>query len=90
MALKEIKIELPGDLGDIVSSKEIITMLLGKALSTAEYFGSRCRAFEEKYGMDVILFKKRVEESKDEVFTEWNDLVVWEGHVLGYEEWKKI
>ena len=46
---KEIKIELPGDLGDIASSKEIITMLLDKALSKAEYFGSRCRAFEEKY-----------------------------------------
>ena len=47
--LKEIKIELPDNLGEIVSSKEIITMLLDKALSKAEYFGSRCREFEEKY-----------------------------------------
>lgn len=90
MALKEIKTELPGDLGDIASSKEIIAMLLDKALSKAEYFGSRCRAFEEKYGMDVISFKKRVEESNDEVFTEWDDLVVWEGHALGYEDVIKI
>lgn len=89
MALKEIKIELPGDLGDIASSKEIITMLLDKALSKAEYFGSRCRAFEEKYGMDVVFFKKRVEGSKDEIFTEWDDLVVWEGYELCYEEWKR-
>jgi hypothetical protein len=48
-ASKEIKIELPGDLVEIVSRKEIITMLLDKALSKAEYLGSRCREFEEKY-----------------------------------------
>lgn len=88
-ALKEIKIELPGDLGEIASSKEIITMLLDKALTKSEYFGSRCRAFEEKYRMDVVFFKKRVEETTDEIFTEWDDLVVWEGYELGYKEWKK-
>lgn len=89
IASKEIKIELPGNLREIASSKEIITMLLDKALSKAEYFGSRCREFEEKYGMDFISFKKRVEETKNEIFTEWDDLVVWEGYELGHKEWKK-
>ena len=60
-ASKEIKIELPGDLVEIVSRKEIIAMLLDKALSKAEYLGSRCREFEEKYGTDFISFKKKVE-----------------------------
>ncbi len=88
-ALKEIKIELPGDLGEIASSKEIIKMLLDKALSKVEYFGSRCREFEEKYGMDFISFKKRAGETKDEIFTEWDDLIVWEGYELGCKEWKE-
>jgi hypothetical protein len=30
-----------------------------------------------------------VEVTEDEVFTEWDDLVVCEGYELGYEEWKK-
>jgi hypothetical protein len=64
-------------------------MLLEKVLSKTEYFGSRCRGFEEKYGIDFVSFKKRVEETKDEIFTEWDDLVVWEGYELGYKEWKE-
>lgn len=49
MVSKEIKIELPSDLMEIISNKEIMTMLLDKALSKAEYYWSRCKAFEEKY-----------------------------------------
>lgn len=86
---KEIKIELPDDLVGIVSEKEIIAMLLDKALSKAEYLGSRCREFEEKYDTSFIPFKKKVEEAKEENFTDWDDLVVWEGYELGYKEWKE-
>lgn len=88
-ASKEIKIELPGDLVEIVSSKEIIAMLLDKALSKAEYYWSRCKEFEEKYDMDFSSFKKKIEETKNEIFTEWDDLVVWEGYELGHKEWEK-
>ncbi len=49
MVSKEIKIELPGDLMEIISNKEIMAMLLDKALSKAEYYRSRCKEFEEKY-----------------------------------------
>lgn len=28
-------------------------------------------------------------EIKNEIFTEWDDLVVWEGYELGCKEWKK-
>lgn len=88
-ASKEIKIELPGDLVEIVSRKEIITMLLDKALSKAEYLGSRCREFEEKYSTDFISFKKKVEETQEENFKDWDDLIVWEGYELGHKEWGK-
>ncbi|GAN33381.1 MAG: hypothetical protein DYG83_05955 [Candidatus Brocadia sp. AMX2] len=49
--LKEIKIELPSDLIEIISNKEIMAMLPDKALSKAEYYWSRCKEkeFEEKY-----------------------------------------
>ncbi|MBI5180045.1 MAG: hypothetical protein HZA05_01420 [Nitrospirae bacterium] len=87
--LKEIKIKLPDDLAKTISNKEIITMLLDKALSKAEYYLSRCNEFQEKYGMDFVSFKKRAEEAKEEVFAEWDDLVMWEGYELGYNEWKK-
>lgn len=89
MISKEIKIELPSDLMEIVSSKEIMAMYLDKALSKAEYYWSRCKEFEEKYGIDFASFKKKVEETQEESFADWDNLVVWEGYELGYKEWKK-
>ncbi len=35
---KEIKINLPADIAETTSSKEIIRFLLGKALSKAKYY----------------------------------------------------
>ena len=64
-------------------------MLLDKALSKAEYYKSNCKEFEDKYNMDFASFKKKVEEAKQEVFTEWDDIVVWEGYELAYKEWKR-
>ena len=87
--LKEIMIKLPGDLADTISDKEIITLLLDKALSKAEFYHSRCNEYKEKHGMDFNVFKRKVEKSKKEIFTDWDDLMAWEGYELGYQEWKK-
>jgi hypothetical protein len=87
--LKEIKIKLPKDIVETISTKEIIDMILDKALSKAEYYLSRCNEFKEKYGVDFASFKKRAEKSKKEVFSEWDDLITWEGYELGYKEWNK-
>jgi len=64
-------------------------LLLDKALSKAEYYNSKCKELEDKYNMDFASFKKKVEEAKQEVFTEWDDIVVWEGYDLAYKEWKR-
>lgn len=87
--LKEIKIKLPGDVIEGISNKEIITMFLDKALSKAEYYHSRCKEMEEKYGMDFVSFKKKIEKTKKEDFSEWDDFILWEGYTLGYKEWNK-
>ena len=87
--LKEIKIKLPGDVIKEISNKEIIAMLLDKALSKAEYYHSSSKEMEEKYGMDFISFKKKIEKTRKEDFTEWDDFILWEGYTLGYEEWNK-
>lgn len=86
---KEIKLKLPSDMVEATSSKEIVALLLDKALSKAEYYKSKCKEFEDRYNMDFASFKKRVEEAEQEVFTEWDDIVVWEGYELAYKEWKR-
>ncbi|MFH1288295.1 MAG: hypothetical protein ABII25_06325 [bacterium] len=87
--LKEIKIKLPNNIVETISNKEIITMLMDKALSKVEYYRSKCNEFREKYGMNFNSFKKRGEEEKEEVFSAWDDLILWEGYELGSKEWKK-
>jgi hypothetical protein len=88
-AFKEMKLKLPSDVIETISSKEMIGLLLDKALSKAEYYQSKCKEFEQKYNMDFTSFKKKVEGAEKEVFTEWDDLLVWEGYELGYKEWKR-
>lgn len=87
--LTEMKIKLPRDIAETTSSKEIVEMLLDKALSKAEYYLSRCNEYKARYGGDFASFKKKAEKAKKEVFADWDDLIVWEGYELGYKEWNK-
>lgn len=88
-SFKEVVLKLPSDLIETISNKEIISLLLDKALSKAEYYQSKCKEFEEKYNMDFTSFKIKVESSEEEVFEEWDDLIVWEGYELAYKDWKR-
>jgi len=86
-SLKEVTIKLPKGLANTISSKEIVCMVRDKAMTMAEYYRSRCKEFEQKYGAGYDAFKKKVESAKTENTSEWDDLLVWEGFVLAYAEW---
>lgn len=88
MALKEITIRLPKALADDISAKDIVGMVMDKAVTTSEYYRSRCKEFEEKYSMGFSAFKKKVESAKTENTAEWDDMLVWEGFELAHAEWK--
>jgi len=88
-AYKNITIKLPKNVADMVSVQEIITLLADKSLNKAEYYRSKCQKMEQKYRTDFAGFKKKVEESGEEIFSDWDDLMVWEGYCLGYKEWSR-
>ncbi len=71
-----------------LEENEIIALLLSHATTKREYFTSRANAFVNKYGSDFGTFKKRVEESKDESFPQWDDLIAWEAVDAASQEWK--
>jgi len=87
--LKEITVKLPTDLVNTITPGEIVSLLLDKALSKSEYYLSKCKEFEEKYHLPLADFKKKIEEDNDEVFEDWDHLLIWEGYELAYQEWKK-
>ena len=84
---RDITIRLPKVVADIVSAKEIVALLTDKALSKAEYYQSRCQEMEQKHRTYLADFRKKVEDSEEEIFSEWDDLIVWEGYHLGRREW---
>lgn len=85
---KKITIKLPPGLANVVSAEEIVDMVMDKAVTIAEYYRSRCKEYEQKYGMRFKTFKTRVESAGTEHTPEWDDLLVWEGFELAYHEWK--
>ena len=52
-----------------------------------EFYRSKCKQFEEKYGKSLEDFKKELE-SKEENFEWWDDFILWEGYEEAYKEWK--
>ena len=58
--LKEIKIKLPDDVVNTISSSEIVS-----------------------------IFKEKLENTKREEFADGDDLIIWEGYELAYNEWMK-
>lgn len=73
---------------DWLEEKELLSLLLSHAATKYEYFSSRARAFAAKYGCDYPAFKKRVQETKEESFGEWDDLIAWEAFDAASREWK--
>ncbi len=87
--LKRVSIRLPDKVAGTISDREIIDLLRDKALSKLEYYKSRCKQYEERYNMNLPSFKKKAEEGQGENFTEWDDLLLWEGYELAYREWEE-
>jgi len=86
--LEEFKIKLPSGVIGMVTRTEILNMLSNKAFNKMEYFRTRCIEMEKKYGMDFDAFQKKINSEEKEVFSEWDDLILWEGYHYGYKEWK--
>jgi hypothetical protein len=86
--IKELTLRLPEDLIEKATSKEIIRMLADKALGKLEYYKSKREMFENKYKKDFAAFKSVSEKSNTENFSEFDDMIMWEGFDLAYREWE--
>jgi hypothetical protein len=85
--LKKFNIELPEQIVKAITEKEIISLLIDKALTKKEYYHSKLKIFENKYGLELDEFKKKNSLSDKEKFEEWDDLLLWEGYEKAYNEW---
>jgi len=84
----KVTVRIPPSMAYLVEGQDIVAMLLNKALAKRDFFGSKIKLLESKYGADFVAFKRKSEEG-EENFEEWDDLLLWEGYVLAYREWEK-
>ena len=84
----EVTLKIPPSIAAEFQSNEIIELLLDKALGKRDLYESKIKMFELKYGTDFASFKKNTEKG-DEIFQEWDDLLMWEGFLLAYREWNR-
>ena len=84
----EITLRIPPSIAADIKNSEIVALLLDKALGKRDFYKSKIRLFESKYGTNFASFKRKTENG-DESFEEWDDLLLWEGFLLAYDEWAK-
>lgn len=87
LAARKVSVSLPRSVAETTSGSEIITLLLDRAMSKAEYFRSKSCLFQATYEVPLDEFKIR-SEGAPESFSAWDDLLVWEGYELAYREWQ--
>jgi hypothetical protein len=84
----EVIVRIPPSIAADIGSNEIIDLLLGKALGRRDFYKSKVKMYESKYGTNYATFKKKSEQG-DEDFQKWDDLLLWEGFLLAYREWNR-
>ncbi len=84
----EIRLRIPPSVAADIKNVEIVGLLLDKALGKRDFYKSKIRVFEAKYRTDFVSFKKKSEKG-EESFEQWDDLLLWEGFSLAYDEWAK-
>jgi len=84
----EMTLRIPPSIAVDIGSNEIINLLLDKALGKRDFYKSKIKIFESKYGSNYASFKKKTEK-EPESFQEWDDLLLWEGFLLAYREWNR-
>ena len=84
----EITLRIPPSIAADIKNSEIVALLLDKALGKRDFYKSKIRVFESKYGTNFASFKKKSEKGV-ESFKDWDDLLLWEGFLLAYDEWNR-
>ena len=85
----KVTLTLPGWIGTEEAQEEVVRNLRAHALLKMEFYRSKVKLFEAKYGTTFSRLQRRVTTSAQEDFTAWDDLMEWEACYRAYQEWKK-
>ena len=88
--MSTISIELPISLEDTTwIQNSLKEFLIFYPLTKLGEYKKQIEVFEKKYNMSFQEFEKKVKESEEEIFEEWDDYIIWEGLEKALKIWKK-
>jgi hypothetical protein len=87
--VRKVSVTLPSWIGTEEAQAEVVRNLRAQALLKMEFYRSKMKLFEAKYGTSFSRFQRRVTQSAQENFTAWDDLMEREACYRAFQEWKK-
>ena len=87
--MRRVTVALPTWIGKEEAQQEVVRDLRARALLKTEYYRSKMKLFEAKYGATFARFQRRVEKATEEDPAAWDDLIEWEAYHRAHQEWKK-
>ncbi len=88
LTVRTIQLKLPENMNEKSIVFDFYQYLLDKAFTKMEYYKTRIHLMESNYKTQFSNFKKQIENSTEEKFQEWDDLIIWEGYEIALVEWK--
>jgi len=78
--MRKVTVTLPAWIGKEEAQEEVVRDLRARALLKMEFYRSKMKPFEAKYATTFPRFQRRVEKSRKEDLTAWDDLIEWEAY----------
>jgi len=82
--VRKVTITLPGWIGTEEAQEEVVRTLRAHALLKMEFYRSKMKPFEAKYGTTFSRFQRQVAKTSQEDFAAWDDLMEWEACSRAY------
>lgn len=70
----------------VIEKHRVAEWMLLSYLSQQRKMYDRITFYEKKYGKSFSQFNKHIQESKNEDFEEWDDLIEWEAYTNFYKQ----
>ena len=87
--MRKVSVTLPSWIGTEEAQEEVVRNLRAHALLKMEFYRSKMKPFEAKYGTTFSRFQRQAAQSAQEDFAAWDDLMEWEACYRAHQEWKK-
>ncbi len=69
-----------------ISKQEVSNLVLLEYAALSQLYKEKILFFEKKYGLNIFEFEQKINNSIDDNFEAWDDLIEWEANSKFFQE----